>query len=187
MPSWLVGNAAQLGEVAGKALGMYVVALIGLRLGERRTLAQWRLIDFATAVAIGAIVGRTAVADSQSFATGAVALLVLVGLHRLVSVLRFLQPVSLTLDHRVRVLLAHGELRRSQMRRCGLTDDDLYSQLRQQGVQRLDELRYVLYEPAGELTLVRKSDPPVQDTEVVANAFSHAAGWPPPADRGAPG
>lgn len=186
MPSWLVGNAAQLGEVAAKALGMYVVALIGLRLGERRTLAQWRLIDFATAVAIGAIIGRTAVADSQSFVTGAVALLVLVALHRLVSVLRFLEPVSLTLDHRVRVLLVDGDLRRSQLRRCGLTDDDVYSQLRQQGVLRLDELRYVLYEPAGELTLVRKEDPPVQDTDVVANAFSHALGTLPPADREAP-
>lgn len=193
MPSWLVGDAAQLGEVAGKALLMYLVAIIGLRFSERRTLAQWRLIDFATAVAMGAIIGRTIVADSQSFVTGAVALVVLVALHRLVSVLRFLEPVALTLDHRVRVLLVNGKFCRSQMRRCGLTDDDVYSQLRQQDVQRLDELRYVLYEPAGELTLVRKDDPPVADADVVANAFSHALGTPPsaatppPADREAPG
>lgn len=174
MPSWLVGDAAQLGEVAAKALLMYLVALIGLRFSERRTLAQWRLIDFATAVAMGAIIGRTIVADSQSLVTGAVALVVLVALHRLISVARFLQPVSLTLDHRVRVLVVHGELRRAELRRCGLTDDDLYSQLRQQGVQRLAELRYVIYEPAGELSLVREDDPPVKETDVVANAFDHA-------------
>ena len=40
---------------------MYATAVIGLRVGERRTLAQWAIIDFATAVAIGAIVGRTAI------------------------------------------------------------------------------------------------------------------------------
>ncbi len=45
---------------------MYATALVGLRLGERRTLAQWSIIDFVTAVRIGAIVGRTAIAGSSS-------------------------------------------------------------------------------------------------------------------------
>ena len=63
--SWVFGQWSQLGGVAGKAALMYVTALVGLRLGERRTLAQWTIIDFATAVAIGAIVGRTALAEGQ--------------------------------------------------------------------------------------------------------------------------
>jgi hypothetical protein len=81
--SWIVDHWYDLGTVAGKAVLMYATAVVGLRLGERRTLAQWTIIDFATAVAIGAIVGRTAIAGTQSYATGAVALLTLIAVHRL--------------------------------------------------------------------------------------------------------
>lgn len=57
---------------------MYVAALLMLRVGERRTLARWTVVDFVAAAAIGAVVGRTAVASSQSFLTGAVALAVII-------------------------------------------------------------------------------------------------------------
>lgn len=50
---WIVGNWPQLGIVAGKAALMFAVAVFGLRLGQRRTLAQWTIIDFVTAVAVG--------------------------------------------------------------------------------------------------------------------------------------
>jgi uncharacterized membrane protein YcaP (DUF421 family) len=111
--------------------------------GERRTLAQWTIIDFATAVAI---VGRTAIAGAQPYATGAVALLSLIAVHRLASLLRFRPVAGMLFDHRVRVLVDHGQLRRRQLRMCGLTDNDLYVQLRQRGVFDPTRLRYVIYE-----------------------------------------
>src|SRR3954465_1592777 len=98
--NWLVSDWTQLGEVAIKALLMYVTALVALRLGERRTLAQWTIIDFATAVAMGAIIGRTAVAGTQSYLTGAVALVTLVVIHRCASVLRFNPIFNKLVDHR---------------------------------------------------------------------------------------
>jgi uncharacterized membrane protein YcaP (DUF421 family) len=48
--------------VAVKAVLLFAVAVIGLRLGERRTLAQLSAFDFMVAVAIGAITGRGATA-----------------------------------------------------------------------------------------------------------------------------
>ena len=157
--SWLTSPASDLAIAAAKAALMYVTALIGLRLAERRTLAQWTIIDFAAAVAIGAIVGRTAIAQSQSYAIGAVALLTIVVVHRLASLLRFRPLLGKLADHRVRVLVVDGHVRRSQLRLCGLTDNDLYSELRQRGVFDVRDLQYVLYEAKGGLTLVpRGSD-----------------------------
>jgi uncharacterized membrane protein YcaP (DUF421 family) len=54
-----VGGTGLLAWVAVKAVLMFAVAVIGLRLGERRTLAQLGAFDFAVAVAIGAIISRT--------------------------------------------------------------------------------------------------------------------------------
>jgi uncharacterized membrane protein YcaP (DUF421 family) len=156
--SWLSGNWSQLGIVAAKAALMYAAALAFLRVGERRTLAQWTIIDFATAVAVGAIVGRTAIAGGQSYVTGAVALATLVAVHRVASLLRFNRFLGKIVDHRVRVLVAHGQLRRGQLRRCGLTENDLFAQLRQRGVFSLQDVRYVLYEAKGSITVVPEHD-----------------------------
>jgi len=175
-----VGQGSQLGVVAGKAALMYVTALVGLRLGERRTLAQWTIIDFATAVAMGAIVGRTAIAEGQSWLTGAVALFTLIVVHRLASLLRFRPLLGKLADHRVRVLVAHGRLRRDQLRLCGLTDNDLYAQLRQRGIFDLTQVRYVLYESKGALTVVPQTSEPIPPLARIG--LDDAVGWtePPP-------
>ena len=172
--SWLTGGS--LGFVAAKAALMYVTALIALRLGERRTLAQWTIIDFATAVAMGAIIGRTAIASSQSYATGAVALVTLVVVHRAASLLRFNPVLGKLADHRVRVLVDDGQVRERELRRCGLTDNDLFAQLRQRGVFSLDQVRYVLYEAKGDITVVRKDAE--GNPQLVEAGLEGAAGYP---------
>ena len=132
--SWLSGSWPDLAIAAAKAVLMYLTALVGLRLGERRTMAQWTGIDFAATVAIGAIIGRTAVASSQPFAVGAVALVAIIAVHRLASLGRFTPVIGALVDHPVRVLVVDGRVRRRQLRLSGLTDDDLYAALRQRGV-----------------------------------------------------
>src|SRR3954467_2573727 len=114
MPTWLVGQADTLVGVIGKALLMYGTAVVGLRLAHRRTLSQWTAIDFAAAVAIGAVMGRTAVAEGQSFLVGAVALVTFLAAHALVTLGRGNRWFAKAVDHRVRVLVHSGQLRQSQ-------------------------------------------------------------------------
>lgn len=175
--SWLVGQASSEWEVAAKAALMYATALLALRIGERRTLAQWTIIDFATAVAMGAIIGRTAIAGTQSYLTGAVAVCTLVVIHRVASVLRFRPVLGKLFDHRIRVLVADGKLRPGELRKCGLTDGDLFTQLRQRGVFAIEDARYVLYEPRGSITIVRRDVLPDPEPELVRDGLEHAAGY----------
>jgi len=89
MPSWFFQDWSTIGEVAAKAALIYVVALLGFGVAHRRTLSQWTAIDFAAAVAIGAIIGRTAVAADQSFLAGAVALITVLMAHAAVTMARY--------------------------------------------------------------------------------------------------
>lgn len=172
--SWLTSGPAELGVVAGKAALMYATALLGLRVAERRTMSQWTTIDFAAAVAVGAIVGRTAVSSSQSYAVGAVALVAILAAHRLASVARFSRLLTKLFDHRIRLLVVDGRLRRRQLRWCGLTDNDLYAELRQRGCTSLRDVKYVLYEAKGGLTIVPATmEPPA---ELIEYARGVAAG-----------
>lgn len=174
---WLTGDWTNLGLVAAKAALMYVTALVGLRLGERRTLSQWTIIDFATAVAMGAIIGRSAIAKTQSYVTGAVALVTLVVIHRIVSALRFTDPVGKLVDHRVRVLVAHGQLRPRELRKCAITQNDLFAHLREQGVFDLGSIRYVLYETKGHLTVVPEQPTGDDELPLVRAGLRNAANY----------
>lgn len=175
--NWIVGNWPDLGIVAGKAALMYAVAVCGLRIGQRRTLAQWTIIDFVTAVAIGAVVGRTAIAANQSLATGGAALLSLIAAHQLVSLLRLHPRLRPLFDHPVRVLVHDGTLRRGELRRCGLTDDDVSAHLRQHGIVDLDQVKYLIYEAAGQLSIVRRDTLPTPP--LVQAALDQSVGYRP--------
>ena len=134
----LIGGASGLGWVAVKAVLLFAVAVIGLRLGERRTLAQLSTFDFAVAVAIGAIIGRGATAADTSFVTSTVALVTLLVAHRVVAIGRRHSRVVRLLDHPPRVLVARGELQRKELARAGLTAEDVYALLRENGVEVVD-------------------------------------------------
>jgi uncharacterized membrane protein YcaP (DUF421 family) len=171
----LFAGGGGLGAAAAKAALMYLAALLGLRIAHRRTLAQWTAIDFAAAVAVGAIVGRTAVAATEPLLVGVVALATVLAAHAVVTFGRYLPWLAKLTDHRVRVLVDHGRLRRRQLLVCGLTEADLSAQLRQQGVYDLEDLRYVLYETKGELTVVReRSD--AAEPPLVRSGLEDAAG-----------
>jgi uncharacterized membrane protein YcaP (DUF421 family) len=176
MPTWLAGQADELAGVVGKVLLMYGVAVVGLRIAHRRTLSQWTAIDFAAAVAIGAVMGRTAVAGDQSFVVGAVALVTFLAAHALVTLGRGNRWFGKAVDHRVRVLVDHGRLRLDQLRICGLTENDVVAKLRQLGVRELADLRYVLYETKGELTVVRETAQE-RDGSLVEAGLADAAGF----------
>lgn len=150
----LIGGASGLGWVAVKAVLLFAVAVIGLRVAERRTIAQLSAFDFAVAVAVGAIVGRGATASDTSFATSAVALVTLLAAHRVVAILRRHSRAVRLIDHPPRVLVAHGEIQGRELARAGLTAADVYAMLREKGVTDLGQVGYLLYEARGTVTVV---------------------------------
>lgn len=179
--SWLVGQASSEREVAAKAALMYATALLALRVGERRTLAQWTIIDFATAVAMGAILGRTAIAGTPSSLTGSLAVCTLIVIHRVASLSRFCPLLCKLFDHRLRALVAEGQLRPRDLRKCRLTDGDLFTQLRQRGVFAIEDARHVLTEPKGSITVAGREVPAHPEPELVRKGLEHATGYPCPA------
>ena len=172
----LIGGAGGLGWVAVKAVLLFAVAIIGLRLGERRTLAQLSAFDFAVAVAVGAIIGRGATAADTSFATSAVALITLLVAHRAVAIARTHSRIVRLIDHPPRVLVAHGELQGNELARAGLTVADVYALLRENGVGDLGQVGYLLYEARGAVTVISADREP----SPLARYGIDASGYRPP-------
>jgi uncharacterized membrane protein YcaP (DUF421 family) len=133
---------------------LYLTAVVGFRLGKRRALADLSPFDFVAAIAVGAIVGRVPNASDASYLAGAVTLVSVLAAHASVARLRQFPSVVQLIDHAPRVIVAGGRVIESELRRCGLTHADLYTALRQRGVQDLGEVGYLIFEQRGRMSLV---------------------------------
>jgi uncharacterized membrane protein YcaP (DUF421 family) len=176
----LFGGAGDLGWVVVKAVLLFAVAIVGLRLDERRTLAQLSAFDVTVAVGIGSIIGRTATAASTSFATGAVALVTLIVVHRMVAIGRRSPRFARAIDHPPRVLVANGSVQDRELTKVGLTHADVYMLLRQHDVEDLSQVGYLIYEPLGRTTLVPAGQEPgpVMREGIGAAGYHASAGRP---------
>ncbi len=152
--SWLIGDIHTLGPIAAKTALLILTAVLGLRLGERRTLARLRPFDVVVMIAVGAVIGRAATSSGTSYLQGATALLVLFVMHQILSRARYYRSLRRFTEHRIRILIRDGQMLPGQLRWCGLTRSDVEAALREHGVSDLSEVRVLLYEAEGAFTVV---------------------------------
>ena len=164
--SMVFGSLHDLWWVVAKSLLLYVTAVVCFRIGERRTLAEMSAFDFVAAVAAGAIVGRVPNAHDAGYLAGAATLITVLLAHRLTARLRFRPLFAKLIDHPPRLLVADGKVLDAELRRCGLTRQDLYGLLRQHGVDELASVRFVVFEQRGQVSVVRRGGAPT-DTELL--------------------
>lgn len=162
----MAGVMAQLADgwrpaayAALKALALFLTAAAAFRFTERRTIAEFSPFDWIAAVAVGAIVGRSATAPHTSWLTGTAALLTIIATHALVARLRFLPWLRRLVDPPVRILVRDGRIDQSNLKRCRITRSDLDAVLRKQGYVNLDDVHLALYESNGTVSVFAKSSP----------------------------
>ena len=170
----LIGGAGELGWVAAKAVLLYLTAVLGLRLGERRTLADLSPFDFVALAAVGSVVGRLPSAADSSYLAGAATLVALLVSHWCVARLHRFPSVAHLLERAPRLLVAHGQVLDGELRRCGLTRSDLYGLLRQRGVGDLGEVRFVVLERRGQVSVIRNGGQDGADPELVRDVLERA-------------
>jgi hypothetical protein len=88
------------------------------------------------------------------------------GAHRVIAIGRRHSRVVRLIDHPPRVLVARGELQDRELARAGLTAEDVYALLRENGADDLGQVGYLLYEERGAVTVIgadREPGPLLQD------------------------
>ncbi|QDG53486.1 DUF421 domain-containing protein [Persicimonas caeni] len=183
---WLLAPLPNLGFIVLAAIGMYVAVIIFTKLAGLRSFSKMSSFDFAMTVAIGSLVATTVVAKNPPLLQGVVALAALYGLQKLVSNLRRFDWVGNLVDNRPVLLMRHGEMFLDNMRSTGVTEEDLRSKLREANVLELSQVRAVVFETTGDISVLHTKDTDVELEgwllEGVRDAESHIemAGSPEP-------
>ncbi|HLK14491.1 MAG TPA: YetF domain-containing protein [Fimbriimonadaceae bacterium] len=147
--------ASFFGHVVLSTLLIYVWLILMLRFVGRRELALLTPIDLLLIVLLGSAVETSMVGASTELPIGIVSALTLFVANRLITALfaRFAwlrkavggQPVLIVHD---------GKIVEKQARRLGLSDEEILEALHEREQCRIEECRFAVFEPDGEINAV---------------------------------
>ncbi|GAA2139338.1 DUF421 domain-containing protein [Nocardioides koreensis] len=139
---------------------VYLAFVLLLRLLGQRTVATLSIVDLASVMAVGALVGRTALLAVPSLATGLLGLVTLLLTHRTVTALQHRTPFGRWLGRAPVVLAWQGELLPDAMRRARVSPGEMRQQLRLAGVTATEQVACVILERNGEISVLREPPAP---------------------------
>lgn len=138
----VISGAAMLGAIVG------YVRIVGLR-----SFSKMSSFDFAVTVAMGSLLAAVSLSGS-SLADGVVAVGVLLGVQTAVAFGRVRFGLSTVVDNKAVLLMSGPTMLEDNMRRTRVTADDLRAKLRAANVRNYGEVRYVVLETTGDVSVV---------------------------------
>ena len=130
-----------------------VIALT--RLVGLRSFSKMSAYDFAITVAFGSLMAAVVVNPSLSLGEGMLGFAALFGAQWIVGEARTRLPaVQKPLDNEPLLLMREGEFLEENMSRARVTRADLRAKLREANVLRLSEVRAVVFETTGDISVL---------------------------------
>ena len=136
----------------------YLALVLLLRVTGKRTLSKLNAFDFIVTVALGSTLATVLLSKDVALAEGLTALALLILLQGALTWLSVRSPrVSRLVKAEPALLFLEGRFLQGAMKRERVTEDELRSAVRQQGIARLDEVAAVVLETDGSLNVIRAS------------------------------
>jgi uncharacterized membrane protein YcaP (DUF421 family) len=157
MKDLLFKDWESLWHVALCAAISYITLFIFIRISGKRTLAKLNAFDFVVTVTLGSTLSSMILAK-VTIADGCVALLVII-------ILQFLLAYAARKSHKMEkiinssptLLFYNGEFLKDAMEREVITTEEIYAEIRKYRLEHLNDVRAVVMELNGEITVVKKS------------------------------
>ena len=166
--TWLGASWGALAMVGVSTVAIYLALITYTRLAGLRSFSKMSSFDFATTVAFGSLMASVAVSPSATLAQGAVALAVLYGLQVSLGILRRRSRIAQVVDNQPRLLMAGSEVLHEHLRAARVTEDDLRAKLREANILHLDQVRAVVMESTGDISVLHAGpDGPTLDLDLL--------------------
>jgi len=141
-----------------RAVYGYVLLLIVLRLIGRRAIMQNSPFELILIFLFGGTMIQAVVGDDRSLTNATLAVMTIGLMHALVAWLKFRSTVfRKIIEGTAIVLQRHGEWNRVALRRSRLQMDDVMAAARERGIDRAEDIEYVVFERSGTITVIKKA------------------------------
>ncbi|MGV8895371.1 MAG: DUF421 domain-containing protein [Rhodoglobus sp.] len=151
-------NWSDILRVLVVGIASYVAIIVFIRVSGKRALAQLNAFDFVVTVALGSTLATILLSSEVSFAEGATALGLLLGLQVIVSFgsARWKRIRKLTTATPA-ILLSDGQFDHDALRRARLSEGDVRQAVRRSGQGDVGAIAAVVLESNGELSVIPMS------------------------------
>ncbi len=185
MAGEITSSWGQVGATALSSAAMLLVIIAMVRLVGLRSFSKMSSFDFAVTVATGSVLGTVALTGS-SLTNGITAIGTMLGLQAVIAFGRRRWRLSTVVDNRPLLLMVGSEMLADNLRQARVTADDLRAKLRAANVASYDEVRYVVLETTGDISVVTGAGPIDADllTDVVDGGLVAQEGNPEPPRSG---
>jgi uncharacterized membrane protein YcaP (DUF421 family) len=139
-----------------KSVVVYLVLWLVIRSSGRRTLGQLTVFDFILFLIIGGLAQRALTAQDYSLTHAFLIIATFVIIDIAVSFLeRDVPSIAKILKGVPTIVVENGRVLSGRLRRARLTEDDvLEAGRRLQGVETMDDIKFAIFEPSGEISII---------------------------------
>lgn len=146
-------------EILFRTTIVYFYTLMLMRWLGGRTVAQLSIVEFLLVIAIGSAVGDSLFYDDVPMLPAMFAILLVAGYNKLVDKAILASPLlSRMFEGRPRIIISDGRIHDDRLRRQGIGRDDLYSKLRQCGIDDLAQVKFAILEADGRVSVLKHPD-----------------------------
>lgn len=158
MENVMLENWTEVAKVACSTAVSFVVLFVFIRLTGKRTLASLSAFDFVVIIALGSTLAEMMLLEIP-LVHGAVALVVILSFQfGLAWAARKSRSIENVLSARPTLLFIDGIFLEAEMTREKVTEDELYSEIRGAGIFDLDDIKAIVLELNGHVTIVKNSE-----------------------------
>lgn len=145
-----------LAEKLLRSVVVYGFLLASFRIAGKRQLGQMTPFDLIVLLIISNVVQNALIGNDNSLGGGLVGAATILVLNSLVARVTFRSKTAQRLvEHAPTVLVRHGRILSANLERERLSLSEFHAALRREGVVTVSELRYVLLEQDGHLSVIR--------------------------------
>ncbi|WP_307868159.1 YetF domain-containing protein [Micromonospora sp. C95] len=147
-----------LWEIALRGSVIYLSIFFLLRVLHKRESGSTGVTDLLVIVLIADAAQNAMADDYTSIADGVLLVSVIIGWAYLLDAIAYRWPAAARIiNPKSLVLVRDGRMLRRNMRRELITEDELYSQLRRQGIERLDDVKEVRIESEANFSVISRN------------------------------
>jgi uncharacterized membrane protein YcaP (DUF421 family) len=139
---------------AARAVAVYVLMLIVLRMLGRRAVGNFSAFDLLVALMLGEVVDEMIYGDIR-FIQGTVAIVTIAGLAYAESLLSFWDHgMEAVLEGKPILIVKHGAFEHAGMKRERMNQKDVFAALRMHGIRDMREVEYAFVEHDGSVSVI---------------------------------
>lgn len=158
MSKWLISSFESIPAIFLCALGIYLAVIIHTRIAGKRSFSKMSSFDFAMTVAIGSIIATTVVSKSVTLMQGVVGLTAIYIFQFLTAYFRNFKSFKKVVDNNPLLIMKDGKVLRENLNKSMISEGDLRAKLREANVIQLSEVKAVVFETTGDVSVLHGKD-----------------------------